>query len=153
MSLYLVRHAHAVDAAEDPARPLSHRGRKQIRKLAAFLKDAEEIEVGEIWHSPLARSRETATLLRTRLDLGARLVEQEGLEPEDDPAPIALRLQRRTAPLAIVGHEPHLSALASLLIVGNAAPPRFVFKKASVLALERRDEVWTVRWLLGPDLL
>ncbi len=31
MRIYLIRHAHAVDAEEDRRRPLSRRGGKQIR--------------------------------------------------------------------------------------------------------------------------
>ena len=38
MHVFLVRHAHAVDAVEDPERPLSKRGRDQVRALAKFLR-------------------------------------------------------------------------------------------------------------------
>ncbi len=153
MSLFLIRHAHAVDATENPKRPLSSRGHKQIRKVAAFLKKTDALDCAEIWHSPLARSRETAALFAQKLPLAAKLVQSDGLEGADDPALLAERLKGRSAPLAIVGHEPHLSALASLLVAGVATPPRFVFKKCAVVALDGVEGAWAVRWQISPSLL
>ena len=37
MQLYLIRHAHALAEEIDPDRPLSPKGRAQIKKLARFL--------------------------------------------------------------------------------------------------------------------
>lgn len=153
MLLYLIRHAHAVDAAEDPERPLSRRGIAQVRALTNFLKGSDEFAPDEIWHSPLLRSQETAELLKQGLRLKATPLLVPGLEPDDDPAAIARRLTQANASVAIVGHEPHLSALASLLVAGQASPPRFVMKKGSILALEGLTPYWMVRWHLRPDLL
>lgn len=153
MMLYLIRHAHAVDAAENPRRPLSPRGQKQIRKVAAFLKSSDALDVSEVWHSPLARSRETAALLFDRLGLTVTLTQIDGLEGNGDPSILLERLKACTTSLAIVGHEPHLSALASLLVAGTATPPRFVLKKCAVLALELIEGQWVARWQISPGLL
>lgn len=153
MFLYLIRHAHAVDADEDPARPLSKRGRDQVRSLAGFLLRSSAFEPTAIWHSPLVRSRETADLLAQHLKLSAPLSLVRGLEPENDPAGIVGQLKSPPDRLAIVGHEPHLSALASLLVRGQAAPPAFVMKKCAVLALEGEDRFWMVRWHVSPEVL
>lgn len=151
--LYVIRHAHAVTAAEDPGRPLSKRGRRQARRIASFLKQSDAIAAGEVWHSPLARSIQTATLLRDRLGLEARLVEVKGLEGEDDPTIIAGRLKSRRQPVAIVGHEPHLSALLSLLVAGAPEPRKFILKKCAVVALEHADGQWAVRWQVSPEIV
>jgi len=154
MELYLIRHAHAVDESEDPTRPLSARGRKQVRTLAKFLSRSGCLAPEEIWHSSLVRSRETAALLVTGLKLRVPLTAVSGLEPEDDPAKLARRLRGMTRPLALVGHEPHLSALATRLV--GAPPgggPCFVLKKCAVIALEGAGERWQVRWQLSPELL
>ena len=151
--LYLIRHAHAVDAVEDPERPLSGRGRKQVRALAEFLRQSGALRPGEIWHSSLVRSRETAQELARRLDLEAPLVLAPGLEPDDEPAVIARQLKTIRHPLAIVGHEPHLGALASLLIAGPEGRAMFAVKKCSVLALEGGGTRWQVRWFISPELL
>jgi phosphohistidine phosphatase len=153
MLVYLIRHAHAVDATEDAARPLSGRGREQVRSLGALLKTSGAFQPTEIWHSPLVRSRETAERLVKRLRLLVPLAQVPGLEPEDDPRATAQRIHGAPAPLAIVGHEPQLSALASLLIAGKPAPPVFVLKKCAALCLEGEGRFWMVRWMLSPEVV
>jgi len=153
MNLHLVRHAHAVAAEEDPARPLSARGRKQVQALAKVLARGDSFAPEEFWHSPLARSRETATLLARGLELRARLVEVPGLEPEDDPDIMVRRLKGRSEPLALVGHEPHLSALATRLVGGPAGWPIFALRKGGIISLEGAGAHWQVRWQLAPELL
>ena len=153
MNVYLVRHAHAVDAEEDEARPLSRRGNDQVGALADFLKPTGAFQPAEIWHSSLVRSRQTAELLARRLRLSAPLRLMPDLEPEDDPRAIARRIKATSHSLAVVGHEPHLSALATLLVVGRLEFPVFVMKKCSVLALEGTGNHWSVRWHVSPELL
>ncbi len=153
MRVYLIRHAHAVDGEEDSVRPLSRRGVNQIRDLARFLKPASRFEPEEIWHSPLIRSLQTARLLQEHLQLDAPLMLVRDLEPEDDPRRIAHRLMETGRAVAVVGHEPHLSALASLLVTGKPTPPVFVMKKAAVLALEGAGSYWMVRWHWSPKLI
>lgn len=150
--LYLVRHAHALDAADDAVRKLSDRGHKQMKKLARLLEPSGAFKPAEIWHSPLVRARETAELLKDHLRLGAPLVEHRELEPEADPAVLARKLRGITKPTAVVGHEPHLSALASLLVGGATEPVLFTVKKATVIALEPAEHRWSVRWQVSPDL-
>lgn len=151
--LYLVRHAHAVEAEKNPHRPLSDRGRKQVKTLARFLRASGTFTPMEIWHSPLLRSVETARLLAEELQLKITLCEMPDLRPEDDPGDTVRRLRHVQRPTAIVGHEPHLSALASHLVTGVSDRPAFVMKKSAVLALEPGDGHWLVRWHLSPELL
>ncbi|HTO04540.1 MAG TPA: phosphohistidine phosphatase SixA [Opitutus sp.] len=153
MEIFIIRHAHAVDAAEDPARPLSKRGRQQVRRIARFFKKTESLPLTDVWHSPLARSKETAELLVKRLGAKAKLTQVDGIDGNDDPAIVAGRLKTRRTPVAIVGHEPHLSALLSLLVAGTAEPPKFVLKKSAVVALDRANGVWAVRWHVSPELI
>ena len=153
MELYLIRHAHAVDEEENPERPLSARGRKQVLTLAKFLAASGALHATQFWHSSLVRSRETAELLVRGLGLEAPLHEMAGLEPCDEPAAIARRLKGLTEPLAIVGHEPHLSGLASLLVGGGTDAPIFVVRKCAAIALEGSGARWQVRWHLSPELL
>lgn len=153
MHLYLIRHAHAIDGKDDAARPLSEKGSRQIRNLGRFLREADAFEAAEIWHSPLLRAEATAILLAKRLKTKARLVEVAGLRPDDSPDSIIRKLRDLRRPVAVVGHEPHLSALASLLVADEAVPPRFLFKKCSALRLDRIDGVWAVRWQVSPELI
>ncbi len=153
MHVHLIRHAHAVDPTENPARPLSARGELQVKNLAAFLARSGLFQPAEFWHSPLVRSRQTAELLAARLRLAAPLTLMPDLEPEDDPRAVARRIKASAHPLAIVGHEPHLSALASLLVTGRAEAPVFLMKKCAVLALDGAGAHWMVRWHISPDLI
>lgn len=165
MLLHLVRHAHALAVEEDPTRPLSVRGRGEITRLARFFSSNGVFRPTQVWHSPLRRSRETADDLVARLGLeDAVMVEIPGLQPEDDAQQLAERLQlhpRDRGNLAIVGHEPHLSALAALLITGRKRSAAFRLKKADVLTLQLAEGVhpksnfnrWRVRWHVTPELL
>lgn len=151
--LYLVRHAHAAEAEDDAIRPLSKRGHRQIEDLANFFRPSGAFRPEEFWHSPLRRARETMDALRRELDLHTRHFEHPELLPEAAPAAIVRKLHGISAPLALVGHEPHLSALASLLVTGGAEPVVFAMKKAAVLALEPAGPRWCVRWHVSPEIV
>lgn len=150
MELHLIRHAHAEDTVPDEARRLSPRGRRQARALARRLRATGEFAPTEVWHSTLRRARETAELLAPAAP-EAIYRETTGLAPDDAPSAIARRLARARVPVAIVAHEPLLSALASRLVTGAAEPVVFHVRKASALALTRVGRRWVVRWFLPPE--
>jgi phosphohistidine phosphatase len=163
MRLYLVRHTHAVTEEENPARPLSARGRTDAVRLAAFFRANHAFQPAQVWHSPLTRSFETARLLISGLALDPLMIETPGLLPEDDPHEIATRIDSLNLVngLALVGHEPHLSALATLFLRGKPKPALFELKKGAVLVLEPTGTVhkntgrprWHACWHFTPDLL
>jgi len=163
MPLYLVRHAHAVTDEENRKRPLSERGRAQMRALAAFFNNNQLFTPAHVWHSPLLRARETAELLLNGLASDAALVETPGLLPEDDPLVIAKRLQaiNTAINIALVGHQPHLGALTTLLLRGKPARELVDVQKAAVISLGQTGEIhkktglalWRINWIVTPDLL
>lgn len=153
MQIYLIRHAHAVDGQDDAARPLSKKGRAQIRAMARFLRGNGALATREFWPSPLVRAVDTADLLVKRLRIRGKLTRVAGLLADDTPEIMAKRLGRVRRPVAVVGHEPHLSALASVLMAGRAKPPLVVLKKCAVLALEKQGNRWAVRWQISPETL
>lgn len=161
--LYLIRHAHAVPAEEDPLRPLSLAGANECTQLVQFFTGNGQLAPAQVWHSPLARSRETADRLVAGLKLTAGRVEIPGILGDDDPKLILERINALPprSEIALVGHDPHLTRLASLLVRGKSRPAFCDFKKGAVLALEKTDSRhkrtdlprWTVRWFLPPQLL
>jgi len=162
MKLFLVRHAHALDGAENPERPLSANGRADTAKLAAFFRANRAFTKAVIiWHSPLLRSRETAELLSPAFHADAHLVETPGLEPGDNPADTADRLVGLSTDLVIVGHEPHLGALAVQLVRGKPGTNLWNLRKGAVIALEPENKIrkktgrrrWRVSWHFSPELL
>ncbi|RXK55328.1 phosphohistidine phosphatase SixA [Oleiharenicola lentus] len=150
MTIYLIRHAHAVEGDDDARRPLSDKGRRQIRAMAKFLRRSGRLKTREFWHSPLERAKNTAALLAGDMELDAKLSEVAGVEPYANPATMAAKLKSIRRSVAVVGHEPHLSALATLLILGRAEHPVLVLKKGAVAALERKDGRWALRWQVSP---
>lgn len=156
--LYLLRHAEAVAAEDDPARPLSEQGRDQVRAIATFIRERGGIAVERVWHSPLIRAVETAEIFCDKLDITATRREIDGLLPDDDIRGIARRLSGFGYPLLVVGHEPHLGRLASMLVCGNVDQDIVEFKKGALLCLEREATksqtiLWRIRWFITPALL
>ncbi|MBP8257913.1 MAG: hypothetical protein KAX37_11360 [Opitutaceae bacterium] len=161
--IYLVRHAHAVPAAEDPLRPLSLAGVHECAMLVTFFTKNRLLSPAQVWHSPLSRSRETADRLTAGLNPDAARVEIPGLLGDDDPKILLERINALppVSEIVLVGHNPHLTRLATLLVRGRTKPAFLEFKKGSVLALERtesrhkRSELprWAVRWYLPAQLL
>jgi phosphohistidine phosphatase SixA len=162
MNLYLLRHAEAEPGDADADRRLTRKGEKQVDLLATFLRKHEvELDVREIWHSPLLRAVQTAEIFRRELELPAPLHEAPGLRPEDDPRPMALRLACSRKSVLVVGHNPHFEALASCLLSGQTDPVLLDFKKCGLLHLERAEDPgrnrplghWILGWYLVPKLL
>jgi phosphohistidine phosphatase len=147
--ILLMRHADAVSDEVDAARPLSQKGRDQVARVCEALRKVPDIDPDQIWHSPLVRSRETAELLARGLGLKAPLVQAPGLEPENDPSRVAAALDTEMRDIVVVGHEPHLGVLASLMVHGPVrAGVYYPFPKAGVVALTRAGKGWKSQWLV-----
>lgn len=151
--IYIIRHAHASAGEDDAVRPLSRRGREQIRRMARFLKKSGGLTAREFWHSPLVRSHDTARRLVKHLKIRAKLTEVKGLLHDDPPGIMAKRLDQMRRAVAVVGHEPHLGALVSLLVANVDQPVLFELRKADVVALARVQGRWMIQWQITPRLL
>jgi len=154
MRLYLVQHAEAKSEEEDPARPLTEKGLADIRKVARHLKEHADIKVAEIVHSGKTRAEQTAQVLAEALAPPRGIAKAEGLEPLADPGLWAERLAKLDEEVMLVGHLPHLSKLASKLILGDEERKVVSFQMGGVVCLERDAEGnWAVRWALTPELV
>ncbi|HVU38777.1 MAG TPA: phosphohistidine phosphatase SixA [Opitutales bacterium] len=162
MNLYLLRHAEAEPGDSDADRRLTRKGEKQTEQLAKFLRKHEvELDIREIWHSPLVRAVQTAEIFKNEVGLEAPLLEAPGLRPADDPRPMGLRLACSRKSVLVVGHNPHFELLASCLLSGATSPVLIDFKKSGLLHLERAEEPgkarplghWILSWYIIPRLL
>ncbi|MEM2619489.1 MAG: phosphohistidine phosphatase SixA [Candidatus Hadarchaeales archaeon] len=150
MKVYLVQHAEAKREEEDPARPLSERGREQIRRVCEFLR-GKGIRVAKILHSGKLRARQTAEELARVIDSREGLKEADGLAPLDDPGIWAERLAREQEDLMLVGHLPHLEMLAGLLLTGSRRKV-VGFRMGGIVCLSRDAEGgWSLEWAITPD--
>jgi phosphohistidine phosphatase len=134
----ILRHASAVPSGTpgiaDDDRPLTPRGKARFRTAAQGLaRIAHRPDV--LLTSPLARARATA-------EIAARAFGR--LEPTIEPAlahgsvgdvVAALSRQPSTSTVAIVGHEPIVSALLARLL-GSSRAEAFAFKKGGAALID-----------------
>jgi phosphohistidine phosphatase len=139
MILYVVRHALAEEAAAggDDARHLTDVGRKRTQKAAAGIR-ALAIELDVILTSPVARAAETAAIIAEAYDNtpAPRVLDElaTGVAPIDAIA--ALAPFGRDDSVMIVGHEPQLSALVSILLTGEPDGMHLRMRKGGCVALD-----------------
>jgi len=141
MRLYLVRHGDAVAAEVDAERPLSPRGMDQARRTAALLCEIGAAPVA-IEHSPKARARQTAEIVAAALGKRAALAVNDGINPDDDPTPVAQAIARRSGDLILVGHLPFLPRLAQQLLGAGAPSGIASLGPAGVLILDHDGQAW-----------
>lgn len=154
MNLYLVQHAKAASDAEDPRRSLSEKGREELDRIASFVVSRDLLTVSRILHSGKLRAQQTAQVLAERLHLSGGATDVDALKPMDDPAVWVDRLRHESDDLMLVGHLPHLSRLASLLLTGDAAREVISFRNAGIVALVRGDDgTWTISWIITPQIV
>ncbi|MBW2030370.1 MAG: phosphohistidine phosphatase SixA [Deltaproteobacteria bacterium] len=153
MKVLLMQHGKPVPEAEDPARPLSEQGRREVQAVARFLKGTGTI-LGEILHSGKTRARETADLVASAMDLSIMPREERGLSPLDDVREIAQRIADMEHNILICGHLPHLGKLTSLLVTGEESFDLARFQQGGVLCLERGNpKEWVIAWMIVPGIL
>jgi phosphohistidine phosphatase len=143
MKLFLLRHAAATDSYHDSTRELSPKGLAQVEALASRLDPAKFCNVAQVWHSPFVRAEQTAQKFAGLMKIGAPLLSNNALKPSDNPEQTArsvAMLSQMGADLLIVGHNPHLEDLSSLLILGELKDSVVVFHNCSLLCLELFDD-------------
>ncbi len=161
MDLYLLRHGLAVELdapgfARDADRPLTRKGERKLRGIAAAMREME-LSFDYILSSPYLRARQTAEIVAALLRQSKRLRMTEALVPDAHPRQLAEELHALVpAPnsVLLVGHEPYLSRLISLLVSGD---PDFAvtLKKAGLCKLLvphrfRAGRCAELQWLLTP---
>ena len=158
MDLYLVRHAIAEDRdperfPDDSKRPLTEQGKARVRKAArGVTKILPGVEL--VLASGHVRAWDTAVLIHEEAGW-PEPVECPELEAERSPAAVLPVLEReagRTS-VALVGHEPFLSRLASLIVCGDESVLLVDFKKGGIMALEVESGRGVLRWKATPKIL
>jgi len=164
MKLYVVRHAPA--AARRIGRPdfdraLTARGAARMRQIARALRHLG-VAPDAIYSSPLLRARQTAEILARQLDgnRDPRIV--DGLRPGGRVDlllhDIGARHRRAAAVVMLVGHEPDLGRLLSVLLCGDVRIA-LRLRKGGFCRLEvppgrlRHSRCATLEWFIAPRLL
>ena len=154
MNIYLMQHGKPVPKEKNPDKPLSDRGRDDVRKIAAFLKKAG-IQVETVFHSGKTRARQTAEIISFKINPGKESQKKEGLSPLDDVKAIAEEIKHGQKDFMIVGHLPHLGKLVSFLTTGSDSRQVMSFQQGGVVCLRTNDEElnWAIAWMLVPEIL
>jgi phosphohistidine phosphatase len=148
VKIYLIRHGHAVDAElhlADGERYLSKKGRRTTREVGRALRKAS-VSVDAILTSPLVRAVQTAELVAEQLGFEGVIEVLPSLMPIGPIETSAEAIREQSRSVAVVGHEPSISALAGLLTGQGHFPP---LRKAQVVCVHGDRAVWTI----DPDRL
>ncbi len=162
MNLYIIRHAIAVDEGlpeyeDDSQRPLTDKGKKKMRQIARGLR-VLGVDFDLILSSPYVRAKETAEILAEVIKTKTDVAFSENLIPMGDPDLLISEMNEKynANSIALVGHEPHLTALISLLVSDNASLD-MILKKGGVCQLSADDlhhnRKAALEWLLTPGIL
>ena len=161
LDVYLVRHAFAAHAdparwPDDATRPLTNEGIARFRVAARGLRRLVPA-VDSLLSSGYARAWQTAELLHEVA--GWRTPEECPSLEAGRPATSVLDVLRSRGErsIALVGHEPQLSMLASILCTGNEDRLQLELKKGAVVALSFAGPVAPaqarLRWTVSPKIL
>lgn len=159
MDILILRHGKAGPSdhgdTEDGMRHLTSRGVEEIEAIAKWMR-GRRMEFSIIASSPLARAKETASIVSRILCGSERVQVWDELSPGVQPGAVTKRLAGLPAGncVLLVGHEPQLSSLVSLLI--SASPDCDITMKKGGLARIRLEEgaaSGTLLWLIPPGLI
>ncbi|MGD8787250.1 MAG: phosphohistidine phosphatase SixA [Phycisphaerales bacterium] len=153
MKLYLIQHAKAASKDVDPQRLLTEEGRRDIQKIAEFIKPLN-LSLDYLWHSGKTRAQQTAEALAKVIDIRKEMSAREGLAPNDNVKVIKDEIDSVKQDIMIVGHMPFVSKLASLLLTGSESSGTVAFRQSGIVCLNYSDEnQWQLNWMITPDLL
>jgi phosphohistidine phosphatase len=158
--LYIVRHGIAVDPGTpgipDDERPLTPKGEKRMRQIARGL-GMLDLKLDRIITSPLPRARATAEIIADALDAREILETSNVLQAGLSAVTVERWLRERNEErLMIVGHNPTLSDLLSLLVLGSTQPLICDLKKRGVAALGQKGgakDLYELHWIAPPRLI
>ncbi len=152
MQIYLVQHGLAKSKEEDPARALTPAGREEVERVARAAA-AAGVRPASILHSGKTRAQQTAEMFAAHLEPAHGVHAVESLDPGDEPHRMRQRVEEADEPLMLVGHLPHLSLLAALLLAETPEREIVAFRNGGVVCLERHEGRFGVGWILTPELV
>lgn len=143
--MLLLLNRHAIAAEQDPAlypddslRPLLPKGKRIQRRMSRRIA-ALGLAPSRVYSSPWKRAWQTARIIVGESGLARTdRVPCEALAAPPDLAALALAIGSAGAGdrIALVGHEPWMSGLASLLLSGTFSGVAIDFPKSGVMGIE-----------------
>ena len=163
MELYLLRHAIAVPRGtpgygDDSKRPLTPEGEKKMHRIARAMQ-ALDVDFDLILSSPFTRARQTAEIVAEVFQAEKKLALEDSLAVGGDLRKLIRRINAVYGTLEgilLIGHEPSMSELISVLIAGDTRVS-LTLRKGGLCRLTtdvlRYGQCATLDWLLAPKQL
>ena len=160
MDLYILRHGIAVEPGtpgyeNDADRPLTPEGQRKLEQIADAM-GALDLSFDRIISSPYVRARETAEIVAEALGARKKLELSDALTPGGSfrrLVELLNCLEPSPESVLLVGHEPYLSGLISLLVSGKETFG-VVMKKGGLCKLTteslKHGRCAALQWLLTP---
>ena len=141
---------------DDSLRPLTEDGVRLFRRAARGLRGLG-IEMDAVLASPYARAWKTAEILHADAAWPAPTACEE-LEPGFPPASaLAAANEHAASAVALVGHEPQLSMVASLALASSPDALSLELKKGGIVCLRfaaaPTPGAALLRWIAAPKML
>ena len=160
MNLYLLRHGIAVERGlpgyeDDSQRPLTPKGAARIHRIAQAARHLG-VKFDLVLSSPYLRAHQTAQIVASFYGVEGQLRLTENLTPMNPPAALIGEIHETYADalsVLLVGHEPYLGTLASMLLAGHEQVG-ITFKKGGLCKFSidelKYGRCATLDWLLTP---
>jgi len=159
MEIYIIRHGIAVDRGtpgykKDSDRPLTNEGEDKMHQIAKAML-AMELKFDLILSSPYVRAQQTAQIVAAELD--EEVTFTDFLMPDGNLLELIRELNdEKPQRVLLVGHEPDLSGLVSVLVTGES-DAAIELKKGGLCKLSADRVAFgqcaTLNWLLTPKQL
>ena len=160
MNLYILRHAIAEERdadkfPDDSKRPLTDKGAKRMKRIAEGMV-ALGMEFDLILSSSYARAKQTAEIVAQVCGAETKLKFSKHLETGDSEKLIdEINNLANIEHVLLVGHEPDLSELISVLLVGDGSLP-LTMKKGGLCKLTvgklKYGQCASLDWLVPPSI-
>ena len=159
MEIYILRHGIAVERGtpgnkKDSDRPLTPEGEQKMHQIAEAILGME-LNFDLILSSPYKRAEQTANIVASEVD--EEVTFTEFLEPDGNALELIAEINdEKPQRVLLVGHEPDLSQLISVLTTGDS-DAAIELKKGGLCKLTTDKLSFgrcaTLNWLLTPKLL
>ncbi len=159
MEIYILRHGIAVDRGtagfkKDSDRPLTKEGEEKMHQIADTML-AMGLKFDLILSSPYTRAEQTAQIVADTLDHEVTFT--KSLAPDANALELIAEINdEKPHSVLLVGHEPDLSLLISVLVCGTS-DSSFELKKGGLCKLTAETITFgrcaTLNWLITPKHL
>ena len=153
MKVYLVHHAHALSAEEDPQRHISPKGRDEADRLGTRFR-ALGVAPVRILHSDKQWTIDTAERIAARLGMEGKTAKTAYPINTGDPlAPFIAEIDKAGGDIMMCGHVDYLLRAASALVCGDETRKVVEFKpgNGTAVCLENEGRNWFVTYAWRQD--